>query len=486
MNWTFCIFVACVFLNGHAIGFGFAQESTEVKKQQGQVETNPTIEIISARFGTGRGSIDCTERVRELVKLNPDSTTITSSGMQLRNRGGHFRDFLTIRYLKNGVETELKLKNAAKANLVSALKAENESEPQVGDGKFFPVAGAKDCCFDLKKNKLFVTTGTQLIILDLESGKVDESIDLAGTVVSCDISKDGQFLAIACSKAQAFYWVDLETIDIQQVRFTADSMESGVYDLCFGSDNSVLFGMTFDGSGGVKLRQFKKEGNVVTKIGRIGMDSIISPSSDRRFAAVAEGNISSGSIRMFDFETGKLMPGIRTGKFNYEIACASEGNYVAQPQKEGCLVYDVAGTKIGSFPGSAVIAAAFQPETDSLFLMRDKATFVEEYDISSATLIQKYLLPKALTLKADVSNQIVGNVNSLGGSMAHVHISEFRATHYETFRSGRLKMGPSGKEFFAVTPDGVYMFATKKPVAIKAKDGKPKRVIGSIRANEEN
>ena len=462
----------------------------------------PKIEIISAVFGSGRASVDCAARIREIIDRRPTSTTtITSSGMRLKNRGGHFRDLLRIRYSIDGIEADIEFENAAKVNFLSSFKAnsqsttapkrmaakpgENDAKPD-SDSTFYAIGNARDCCYDFKRQKLYVTTGRQLVIVDLKTGKIDESIDLGGTVVSCDISTDARFLAIACAEAQAFYWVTLKDLDFQQVRFSAEGRESGVYDLCFGSDNSVLFGMTFKGSGDVKLRQFKKTGNAVSVIGRVRMNSIISASAERKYAVIAEGNISSGSIKTFDFETGELSEDTNTGAFNYEIASASEGRYVAQPQRTGCLVYDDSGTKIGNFSGDPVIAAAFHPESDSLFLMRHKASSVEEYDLSSAALLRKYALPGQLNLKADVSNQVVGTLHSLGGSSVHAHVSNFRAVHYQTFRSGRLKMGPQGKKFFALTPAGVHAFDTKTPTQDETKAGKrkPKRVIGTIRANE--
>ena len=71
-------------------------------------------------------------------------------------------------------------------------------------------------------------------------------------------------------------------------------------------------------------------------------------------------------------------------------------------------------------------------------------------------------------------------------SSVHAHVSNFRAVHYQTFRSGRLKMGPEGKKFFALTPAGGHAFDTKTPTQDETKAGKrkPKRVIGTIRANE--
>src|SRR5262245_4751057 len=67
---------------------------------------------------------------------------------------------------------------------------------------FYSVKGAKDCAFDESQNRLYVTAGDKLVIIDTKEHKTVESIDLAGSVQACDISPDFKHLAIAPIKAQ--------------------------------------------------------------------------------------------------------------------------------------------------------------------------------------------------------------------------------------------------------------------------------------------
>jgi hypothetical protein len=142
-------------------------------------------------------------------------------------------------------------------------------------GFFFEIPGASDCAFDESRDRLYVTTGKQLVVVDTKERTTIESIDLLGGVRSCDISPNSEYLAIAPIEAQFLYWIELEGLEINQVRFSADSSESGVYDLCVGSDGSVVFSMTYAGSGGVKLRRFDPRTNTVDEVGRVNMDSIV-------------------------------------------------------------------------------------------------------------------------------------------------------------------------------------------------------------------
>ena len=355
--------------------------------------------------------------------------------------------------------------------------AEAKSKAKDSDqADFFKIKGAKDCAFDSKRQKLFVPTGSQLVVVDTKAGKIEESIDLAGTVSACDISLDQDFLAIACAEAQAFYWISLEDIGIKQVRFKAPSIESGVYDLCFGSDNSILFSTTFKGSGGVSLRRFDPESKKVKVIGGINMDAIITPGGDRKFAAIAEGNISNGPLSKFDFDKGKVVPVTGLNCFHYEIACATGAKFFASPQRNGCEIYGSDGGKLGLLKGEPVICAAFHPKTDSLFVMRHKEKSIQEYDLQSNKVINRYPLLKALEIVGDVNERIVGNIHS-GGRSSYGNFNQVRTVHYSTFRSGRLKVSEDGALMFAVVPYGVYSFKTKAP---DPSNGKKKRVIEVI------
>ncbi|MCG8585844.1 MAG: hypothetical protein MI757_14145, partial [Pirellulales bacterium] len=235
----------------------------------------------------------------------------------------------------------MKARNTRRAFLiVSALMLVVVSTPEQsladdrGDaGYFFGIKGAKDCAFDEAEGRLYVTTEKQLHIIDTKARKTVDKIDLAGSLRACDISPDFKYLAIAPLTGHFIYWIELDGLKINQVRFKAGSSESGVFDLCIGANNHVLFSMTFAGSGWVQLRKYDPAANKVDNVGRVRMDSIVAASGDRRYAAVAEGNISSAPLNLYDFNENKLTKVAKLGGFIYEFACGPHAKYFARPQR---------------------------------------------------------------------------------------------------------------------------------------------------------
>ncbi len=150
-----------------------------------------------------------------------------------------------------GTATNYSIVLAAIVTITSIARADDAKRSN-GDS-FFPMAGAKDCVFDQKRERLYVTTLKQLVVPDTKDGKVIEEIDLLGGVRACDISPDFQFLAVAPTQGHFIYWIELDKLEINQVTFEADASESGVFDLCVGYDNSVLFSMIYAGPGWVQL-----------------------------------------------------------------------------------------------------------------------------------------------------------------------------------------------------------------------------------------
>ena len=370
---------------------------------------------------------------------------------------------------------------------VSMLQAPDaRAEPKGDVGYFFSVKGAKDCAFDEAEQRLYVTTDKKLIVLDTKERKMVKSIDLAGGLRACDISPDFKYLAIAPITGHFIYWIELDGLKINQVRFKAGGSESGVFDLCIGSDNTVLFSMTFAGSGWVKLRTYNPATNKVDDVGKVRMDSIVAPSSDRRFAAIAEGNISSAPLSVYDFEERKLKKITNLGGFIYEFACGPDAKYFARPQSKGCTLYTKDGGKLTELKGKPVICAAFHPDAERLYLMRDGELSIQQYDIDRSTVTNAFSLDKPLLIRGDVSTRIVGHLHAVGPNMIMAHFRRVRSVHYRAYRSGRLRVSETGKNLFAVIPTGVYMFSLTPPDPTAEKtDGKtPGPKINVIEAEQ--
>src|SRR5262249_35809460 len=150
-------------------------------------------------------------------------------------------------------------------------------------GYFFPIEGAKDCAFDESRQRLYVTTPSELVVVDTKERKFIDTVRLNGTLQACDVAPDFKFLVIAPVKAQYIYriglnWTKFEKMDIKQIKFNAPNTEPGVFGICVGSDDSVLFSMTYDGSGGVSLRRLRPD-DKVTVVGRVNMNSVLTASA---------------------------------------------------------------------------------------------------------------------------------------------------------------------------------------------------------------
>ncbi len=376
-----------------------------------------------------------------------------------------------------GTATNYSIVLAAIVTITSIARADDAKRSN-GDS-FFPMAGAKDCVFDQKRERLYVTTLKQLVVLDTKDGKVIEEIDLLGGVRACDISPDFQFLAVAPTQGHFIYWIELDKLEINQVTFEADASESGVFDLCVGYDNSVLFSMTYAGSGWVQLRRFLPESKSVEKAGNIRMDSLVSASGDRRYAAVAEGNISSGPLNLYDFQSKSLKKIADLDCFYYEIACAPDAKYFARPHRSGCGFYDSKGTSLGNLEGKPVICAAFHPKGNTLFVMRDGESGLQEYDMQGNSLAANYRFDSAVAIRGTVNERIIAQAVPVGPNGAMVNVRRVADVHFSAFKSGRLRVSDDGEKLFAVTPTGVYMFSVKS-TAPSPGDGKPKRRINVI------
>jgi len=203
----------------------------------------------------------------------------------------------------------------------------------------------------------------------------------------------------------------------------------------------------------------------------------VGASGERHFAAVAEGNISSGPLSVFDFQDQKLKPITHLNMFNYEIACAHDAKYFASPNKKGCDLYDSAGVKLGTLEGAPVICAVFHPKADTLFVMRNGEVNIQEYEINGKKVANDYPLDKPLVMTGDASARVVANFQPVGRDVVLATFRRVINVNYRTFQSGRLRVSDSGDKLFAVIPTGVYTFNVKPHEAAPANKGPKIRVI---------
>lgn len=349
---------------------------------------------------------------------------------------------------------------------VSAADPANEASEQDQAGFFYPLAGAKDCAYDQERQRLYITTHEKLVVFDTKARKLLESVELGGKLQACDIAPDFSFLVVAPIAAQYVYriklaWEQIEDMEVSQIKFRGDSSETGVFSIAVGSDNTTIFSTTYAGSGGVTLRRLDAKSDAIEDIGRINMDTVLTSSGNRDLAAVAEGNISSAPLHLYDFKEQKLKHIADLGDFNYEIACASGGKYFARPNRNGCDLYDRQGGRLGTLEGAPVIAAAFHPKSDALFVMRHGEPNIQEYDVQGKKQSHAYPLDKPLIIRGDVLETVT--LQPVGRAAV---LARFRQrVNFHAYASGRLKVAENGETLFAVIPGGVYSFRIKAAAA---------------------
>ena len=360
-----------------------------------------------------------------------------------------------------------------------------ESKPKDEEaGFFFALAGAKDCAYDQSRRRLYVTTPKKLVVIDAKARTILDSVKLPGGLQGCDIAPDFSFLAVAPIGAQFVYrikldWTKFEDMEVKQIKFKADAAETGVFGIAVGSDNSVLFSTTYAGSGGVKLRRLNAKKDTVEEVGPVRMDAVLTASGGRRYAAVAEGNISSGPLKLYDFQEQTLKPIADLQGFHYEMACSRDAAYFARPNRKGCDLYDAKWGRLGTLEGLPVLCAAFHPKSDSLFVLRAGEVNIQEYDIQGKKVSSTYPLDKPLVIRGDVRVTETAVLQPVGRDAVMASFRTSVNINFRTYASGRLKISEDGATLFAVIPSGVYMFPVKAPTP-SATDTKPKPKITVI------
>ena len=119
--------------------------------------------------------------------------------------------------MKNGARLQnLRMLRLAAASTVilflvpwAVSLADSPNKTEANPGYFFSVEGAKDCAFDPSRDRLYVTTSKQLVVLNTKTHEALEPIDLPGDLQAIDISPDFKYLAVGPKQGQFIYWISL-------------------------------------------------------------------------------------------------------------------------------------------------------------------------------------------------------------------------------------------------------------------------------------
>lgn len=307
------------------------------------------------------------------------------------------------------------------------------ASPPPGTPVLISASGAVDVVYDGSRDIAYISSGSAILRYQLATDSFLTPFQLSGSLMGLDISPDGNTLVVADSSASSTnVWVhviNLNTGQANRAFFPIAFGESGTFAVAFGGDGAALISSRFAGSGWVPLRRYDPVSGAVTTVASVRQDSMVSSSGDGSTIIIAESDISSGAMDLYDVATRTITKQGGTGHFNYECGASKEGSLFALPTYYGCLVYDRAFnqiTNIGVYAGAQPIGAAFHPASDVVFFPFTGTTLVRAYSTATWEILAEYNFQSAFTTP--------GN---------------------HAFTNGRIRMSPDGQIIFATSSGGV-------------------------------
>lgn len=261
--------------------------------------------------------------------------------------------------------------------LASALPA--PSSPSAASAVTYVDLGIpsrRDFAFDAD-GILYVTAGGQIQRYDTLTGTKLAPFSVGGSLVGIDLSPDGLTLAVADESVvgdfNRIHLVDTATGGDTPVRFEREFGEAGTFMVAWGGDGRLLVSSQYSGSGWVPLRRYDPDTGVEEKVASVRQNTMLTPSADRRKIALAEANISSGPVHVYDVEQGAIVATENTGWFMFEVAISTTGRYVVAPSYNGAFVFGVSDTQfvplgqIGQYASWGPLAGVYSSTRDVLF-----------------------------------------------------------------------------------------------------------------------
>lgn len=254
----------------------------------------------------------------------------------------------------------------------SALPQTSASPPAIS---FVDLAipARRDYAFD-EQGVLYITAGSVIERYDTHSGTQLAPFAIGGSLVGIDVSPDGSTLAVADASVQGddnrVQLVDTSTGVATPVSFQRVSLETGTFMVAWGRDARLLVTSSFGGSGWVPLRRYDPADGTTEVLGTVRQNTMLTPSADRRTIAIAESNISSGPVRVYNVNQGAIVASTNTDWFMFEVAVSSTGRYLLAPSYGGAHIYGRRGGTlvplgtIGEYATWGPIGAVFSPTSD--------------------------------------------------------------------------------------------------------------------------
>jgi hypothetical protein len=299
-------------------------------------------------------------------------------------------------------------------------------------GVFVPAMNRVDMVADPKRNILYITSGDSVLQYQLDSKKFLPPLVLGGDLRGIDISPDTNLLAVADAAGGngrvCIHLVDLRTGKDSPVTFTAAFQESGTFSVAFGADGQVWISSSMDGSGFLPMRKYNPATHGVQKLQMVGQDTMLAASAHRQNIAFAEANVTPGSYGRILYRNNQLPKPMTADGFLYEIGISRDGAQLAVPGYGGVLLQGSATPRLDE---ERIIAAAYHPQKDYLFLAQAGTSLLSVYDTTTMSKVKEL----------DFGDPFgwIGN---------------------HAYQTGRLKLSPDGRYIFCTVTGGIRYVET--------------------------
>ncbi len=306
--------------------------------------------------------------------------------------------------------------------------------------RFIPAAGRRDTVYDSKRRLLYISTDAgQVLRYDLARQQFLQPLNLGGSLLGMDISRDQDTLAVADLTAgpstNRVHVVDLRTNSVRQISFPLAFYEGGTYTVAFAGNSALLVTSTFNGSGWVPLRRVDLNDDSFSTIHSVRQDTMLTRSADGSTIAYAESNISSGPFGRYRVSAGTFT-GSTMDWFAFEVGVSRDGSQLAVPSYGGTRIYDSNNNllaTIGTYAGTLPIGQVYSPNSDVVYFAWTGGQHgsIEAYST------------RTLTAVATINPQ-----------------SQFDWNGNGAFGNGRLKVSPDGRWLFTLADGGIQAYGS--------------------------
>ncbi len=230
--------------------------------------------------------------------------------------------------------------------------------------------------------------------------------------------------------------------------FTPSFDQNGTFMPAFINETELLLSGSVAGSGWVPMRRFDVRSGVENQLQAIQQDSMLTYATNAQLMAVAESNISSGPVRVYDPRSAQFLATFNTGWFMFDVAVNASASTLIAPSYNGAYVlrFDRKNAsleeigRLGQYASHGPRAAVFLPD-GSKFL-------TSNWSFDSPA-------QRGVRLHDAVTLQVLSTIDmypfSWGGNYA--------------FTEGHLSLSPNGHWLAATTATGIRLYNISQEVS---------------------